>query len=129
MWERPLCHVRCKSRLWRQSSTAQGLAGIPGMCGMNRQTADSDFVTHLVLRDLVADSRHNSRNLVARNHGEDTLFLIIAPLITRLVNIGMADSAILDVDYDVVLWFAPFKRKRPQAERSLLLLHIPCSCS
>ena len=52
--------------------------------------------------------------------GKIAFFLVVTPLVARLVNIGMADPAILDVDDDIVLaWFAPFERIRRQRSLSV----------
>ncbi len=60
----------------------------------------------LYLVTLTADCGNHSRDLVARNHGEDGA----GKLTARLMNIGMTDSAKLDVDGNIVLaYFAPFE--------------------
>ena len=47
---------------------------------------------------LGADGRDDARDLVAGDHREDRH----APLVPRLVDVGVADAAVLDVDLHVV---------------------------
>lgn len=74
--------------------------------GIDKDT-DADFVSDLVLANFAADSRDDSRDFVARNHGEYGA----TPLIAGLMNVGMTNAAKLDVDDHVVLArLAAFKR-------------------
>src|SRR5581483_7616645 len=55
------------------------------------EAADAYFVAHLVLRHFAAHSLDDARDFVAGHHGKDRFFLVLAPLIPSLMNIGMAD--------------------------------------
>jgi hypothetical protein len=81
-----------------------------GAAGID-EAPNSDPIADLELADLAAHGLRDARNLVAGNHREDG----VSPLIARLVNIGMADAAKLDIDENVVFpRVAPFKGKRSQ---------------
>jgi len=81
-----------------------------GATGIDK-TADPYFVSYFVFRHLVSNFRHYPSDFVPRHHGEDGFFLIVTPLIADLVNVGVADAAIFDPDYDIVVpRLAAFKR-------------------
>jgi hypothetical protein len=49
---------------------------------------------------------------VAGHHRENAFFLVFAPFVASLVNVGVTDAAKLNVDQDVVFAeFPPFERK------------------
>mmetsp|Transcript_61967 Transcript_61967/g.170268 ORF Transcript_61967/g.170268 Transcript_61967/m.170268 type:complete len:382 (+) Transcript_61967:320-1465(+) len=60
--------------------------------------ADADAVAHGERLHLGADSHHKPRDLVTRHHRKDGR----APLLARLVDVGMADAGILDLDRHIV---------------------------
>src|SRR5450631_273483 len=62
------------------------------------EATDAVMLTDLELRNSRADLRNHTRDLVTRNHWKGRS----APLITRLMDIGVANTAILDVDDDIV---------------------------
>ena len=62
------------------------------------EAADTHPVADLVLADLVADLRDGAGDLVAGDHRE----VAAAPLVTGLVDVGVADAGVGDVDDDVV---------------------------
>src|SRR5262249_38192806 len=82
------------------------------------ETTDSNFVAHLVSSDLVPDSRHHAGNLVPWHHREYRFLLIFAPFVASLMNVGMADAAILNVDDNVVVSRDP-PFKLPRRERGV----------
>src|SRR5207249_2910703 len=61
------------------------------------ETADADGVAGLESGHVAADRRHMTDDLVARHAGVDRPL----PLRADLVEVGMADAAISDVDLDV----------------------------
>ncbi len=63
------------------------------------EAADADAVADLELRDLRADSGNHTCNFMARHHRVTR----IAPFVAGLVDIGMADAAILDGNDDVIV--------------------------
>src|ERR1700722_20619733 len=67
------------------------------------EAADTHFVSHFVFRHLVPDRSDDSGDFMPGHHGENRLFLIVTPLVSGLVNIGMTDTAILNVNDDIVL--------------------------
>ena len=73
------------------------LAGVAVAAGVDH-AADADQVAGLELRHLAPTARHAAHDLVARDHGEDGA----APLVARLVDVGVADAAEEDVDQHVV---------------------------
>src|SRR5439155_5231411 len=60
--------------------------------------ADADLVACLESGHAGADLGHHTRDLVAGHHREDRL----APALTGLVDVRVADTGVLDVDQDVV---------------------------
>ncbi|MHC2543083.1 hypothetical protein ACVINY_003731 [Sinorhizobium meliloti] len=69
-----------------------------GRAGVD-EAADTHPVADLEPGDLGADCPDDADDLVARYHGEGR----IAPFVARLVDVGMADAAIFDVDHHVVV--------------------------
>ncbi|MCY1237720.1 hypothetical protein D9M72_504290 [compost metagenome] len=63
------------------------------------EAADAGAVTDFELGDLGANRRHDADDLVAGNHREGR----IAPFVAGLVDVGVADAAIFDVDHHVVV--------------------------
>jgi len=95
----------------------QSLAALCASSAGVHETANSNLVAYFVTADLIADSRHDAGDLVPRNHGEYRFLLILAPFVASLMNVGMADPAIFDVDNDVVL--SRFSAlELPRSERS-----------
>src|SRR5262249_43061090 len=74
------------------------------LCAGSARTAGVDEDAHArdiadaKLGDLAADLRDAADDLVSRNHGIERA----RPLVARLVDVGVADAAELDVDDDVV---------------------------
>src|SRR5579872_4535617 len=67
------------------------------------ETSDTNFIAQFIFRDSLPHGRNHSADFVTWNHGKNRFLLILAPFIAGLVDIGMADAAILDVNHDVVL--------------------------
>jgi len=74
-----------------------GAAGRAPPAGID-EASDADRVADPISSDGPADSGHDSGNFMPRDHREDRS----APLVASLMNVGMADSAVLDVDQHVV---------------------------
>ncbi len=74
-----------------------GTAGLAAPAGID-EAADADDMTGLPFLDMVADLDHPADDLVARHHGKDRA----APFVAGLVDVGMADAAIENVDQDIV---------------------------
>ena len=74
-----------------------GLAGLAAAARIDH-AADGGEIAGLELRDMRPDLDHAADDLMARNHGIKR----IAPVIARLMEVGMADAAIKDVDLDVM---------------------------
>ena len=73
------------------------------------EAAHADSVADFELAHLVPHGRHNSSDFVARNHGKDGFLQVVGPFPTTLMDIGVANPAVLDVDGDIVLLrLAPF---------------------
>ena len=72
-------------------------AGFAGAVGID-EAADADDVADLPFFDMAAELEHLADDFVARNHREDRA----APFVAGLVNIGMADATIKDVDQNIV---------------------------
>src|SRR6201993_81694 len=71
------------------------------------KATDTHFVAHFIFGHAVADGSYYAGDLVPRHHGEDRFFLVVAPFVARLMNIGMANPAIFDLNDDIVLaWLA-----------------------
>src|ERR1700679_3110659 len=77
----------------------QALAALRALMARIDEGADAHSVTDLILRHFAADRANHAGDLVTGNHWKDGT----APLIAGLMNIGMANAAILDVDSDVAL--------------------------
>ena len=70
------------------------------------KTTNSNVVTNFELADFVADRSDDACDFVSGNHREDAF----SPFITNLMYVGVADTAVLDLDQDVVFTrFATFK--------------------
>ena len=109
--------VVCPDGLHAAILLEASLALSTGAAGIDK-TAHSHLVADLVLRHLAAHCGNYAGDFMPRHHGEDRFFLVVAPLVARLVNIGMTDSAILDLDDNIMFpRFAPIKRIR--SKRSL----------
>src|SRR5580698_8702343 len=81
-----------------------------GSAGVDKN-AGANFVADLIFRNFASDRGDHTGNFMSRHHGENRFFLIFAPFVARLVNIGVADPAIFNVDDNIVLaWFAAFER-------------------
>ncbi len=77
---------------------------------------DAHMIAHLVPGHATAYAGDNARDLVPGNHGEDAL----EPLVTDLMNVGVANAAELDVDVDVVFAeIAAVELKRGQLRAGL----------
>src|SRR6185312_3724785 len=63
------------------------------------ETADADMIAHLKLLYLRADSRYNTGDFMSRHHGIHAF----APFITRLVDIGVANTGKLNLDCNVIV--------------------------
>ena len=74
-----------------------GKAGLAMSAGVYHR-ANAYHVTRLELRNITADACHSSDDLMARNHRVGAP----SPFVARLVNVGVADAAIKNVDYDIV---------------------------
>ena len=74
-----------------------GLAVLALAAGVH-EAADADPVADGVLRDLGADLADHAGDLVAGHHREQGL----APLLAGLVDVGVADAGVRDVDHHVV---------------------------
>ena len=72
-------------------------AGLAFAAGID-EAADADDVALVPLADMVADRGDTAHDLVPGHHGEDRA----APFVAGLVNVGMANAAIEDVDQDLV---------------------------
>src|SRR5437867_4705897 len=73
------------------------------------ETADSGQLTDLESLNRGSDSRHASDNFMSRDHGENRT----APLVPRLMDVGVTDSAVEDFNEHIVgTWFAPRKCER-----------------
>jgi hypothetical protein len=70
------------------------------------KTADAGEVAYLKVFYFVADAADPAYDLMTGDHREDRS----APFVTDLVDIGVADPAIKNIDDDVVFtWFAAFE--------------------
>lgn len=67
-----------------------------GAAGIDH-AADADHVAGLETRHFRAGRRHAADDLVARHHRVDR----VAPLVARLVQVGVADASVEDLDLDV----------------------------
>jgi hypothetical protein len=68
--------------------------------------ANTDKVALLEARHLLADCRHAANDFVARHHGVDG----ISPFIADCMQIGMAHTAVKDIDLHIVRqWSAALK--------------------
>jgi len=75
-----------------------GHAGFAFATGID-ETTDTDSVTDLPFLNLMAGLHYRADDLVAGHHREDRC----APLAAGLMNVGVADAAVFDVDQHVVL--------------------------
>jgi hypothetical protein len=91
-------------------------AGRAAAAGID-EAADADDVAGLPFLHMVADLDHLADNLVARDHGEDR----VVPLVLHLMNVGVTDAAIKNVNQNVVrARFAPLDGPRRQLGLGLL---------
>ena len=78
------------------------------------KAADPDQIANLVFAGAVPDGGHASDDFVSGNKR----ILRPAPFVSGRVNVGMADSAIKDVDHDIAwAWIAALEGKRNEFAR------------
>lgn len=78
------------------------LVPLEALCALTagiNEAANAYLVSGLIFCHFASDGRDDAGDFVSRNHGENGA----APLIARLMNIGMADSTELDIDGNIVL--------------------------
>jgi hypothetical protein len=84
------------------------LATITGSAGVY-ETTDSGQLTDFETFHLGSDACHASDNFMPGDHGKNCA----APLVPRLMDVRVADSAVKDFDEHIVWpWFAPLKVER-----------------
>src|SRR5258707_334567 len=77
------------------------------------ERAGVHFASNFVFVHFASDCWDYDQDFVSGHHGEDGFLKKITPLIACLMNVGMANAAIFDIDDDVVLaGLAPLERKR-----------------
>src|SRR5262249_4230692 len=90
------------------------LALVAGAAGVDKGT-DADGVSDLVFRDLGGDRCDDAGDLMSRGHGGDGFVLKFVPLTAGLMNVGVADATVFDVDEHIVLAkFAAGERVRSE---------------
>src|SRR5436305_827110 len=71
--------------------------------------ADADLIARLETGDLRSDAGYAADDFMARHHRVNT----VAPVIASLMQIGVADTAVQNVDHDIVRTrLAALKKKR-----------------
>src|SRR6266576_353631 len=74
------------------------------------ETSHTNLIADFVLGNVLSNRCNDPGDFMSRHHRENRFLLIFAPFVASLMDIGVADAAILDLDYNVMFpRFPPLK--------------------